>query len=227
MKFFFILIAFLIIVTTANAITVFDLEFDQQNSGIVTVNSSGLTMQPYNCSNFRLITTDALSTNDFEIIVSGYTAASGSYVNTHVEHYLGIVQKNIAPSNSTERLELGFSNEGTVFNTDTHYRINLNEEVGGNGVSFTVKFIRSGNTITTQKEVSSDVFQTINTYTIKDPESDLFFEFAEADGTSSGAGYSVYQTFNSDVSNVPESTNLILFAAAIFCYFSRKFTIKS
>ena len=222
MKFLmFLVIGLVVFPGTSAAVTIFDMEFTGEvlnGSGSYTLLNPGVRTQSGNNSNYRLKTVNPLEGGDFTIYVTGHAYASGSYLSTHIKHYLGLVQFNHAAANDTERLLAFSGNSGNIFSSDTHYRVDLNNEIGLN-TSFSLRFSKSGTTVTTAQEVGGS-FQIINSYTMSDPSANLYFEFVETDGTSSASGYTDYNTLNS----VPEPSCLALLGFILSAVFGYQYT---
>ncbi|NUM34992.1 MAG: hypothetical protein HUU50_10640 [Candidatus Brocadiae bacterium] len=222
MKLLLCISIFLLGFSSVYAVTIFGMNFTQEGSGTVSLLNPGLQMEAYNNSTLRLKSDAALPTGDFVIELSGTTSLGGSYLYSHVKHFFGIVQFNETANVSTEQI---ISWDTPHFTADTHYRVDINTEIGMNQ-AFDVRFTRSGNAITTAKKVSG-IYQTINTYTIDNTSKPLYFEFIQMDGTSGGSGYARYTPVGENSllqSSVPEPTGILLVISGLLLlsYFTKK-----
>lgn len=227
---FFSLLILLSLSLPLKAVTVFNTEFalevgNGSGSGTLINGGSQLQMVAGNNSTVRIISNNPLPNNDFQFDIVGSSSASGSFLNTHIKQYFGIVQRNEIPPTNDKKLLAFSGNSGNLFASDTHYRVDVNNEIGLNQ-GFTVRFTRTGNTITTARLISGDNFELINTYTILNPSKELFFEFVSVDGTSSASGFGTYEN-NLDFSNletvVPEPASWLLIILGLGLFHYRRF----
>ena len=111
-----------------------------------------------------------------------------------MRHYAAVFHAG-ETSDPNLALLLGFNNEVSAFSTDTHYNIDVANQLGHN-TEFKVKFERLGDTINTFKwNFSQGTYEPLDTYALVDPAVDLFFEFVVMDGSSFCAGHTSYDKF--------------------------------
>ncbi len=151
-----------------------------------------MRVEPSNNCQVRVRSTFTL-TGDFDICVSGECSWSGSYIDTHIKHWVGLYHAGITNDPNLE-LRFGFSDSGEIFNSYTHYRIDLNSLLGAQSGAtkiFDVKFSKVGDTIGIYHLVNGS-YVLIGAHDVLNPAADLRFEMAATDGTSVGSGYARY-----------------------------------
>ena len=158
----------------------------------------GITIIPENLSEYRLINAAPLEEKNFELVISGTAYWEGQYVDTHVKHYLGLVQRDVLPPDEERyKIYAGFDNEDLAFENDTHYRININDEIGcvpDGSLDFTVYLTKIDNRVITSYSTAAEEKTIINEYELVDPNAPLSLEFVEVDVTSYGSGYTAYHS---------------------------------
>ncbi|MCZ6697868.1 MAG: hypothetical protein O7D94_02935 [Planctomycetota bacterium] len=132
---------------------------------------------------------------DFDVFVKGECTWSGVFLDTHVKHWVGLFHAG-ATANSSLKMQYGYDNANEIFAGDTHYRVDLNAQLGAASdalKSFDLRFSRRGNTIRIYRGFGGSYVQ-ISAHVVENPAAQLFFEMAMVDSTSGGQGYAHYES---------------------------------
>ncbi len=157
-----------------------------------TYSGGMMKVEPTNNCQIRVRSNFVLE-GDFDLCISGECYWSGSFIDTHVKHWVGLYHAGITNDPDLE-LRFGFGDGSEIFINHTHYRVDLNDLLGeANGVTkaFNLKFSKLGDQISIYHLVSGS-YVLVSAHDIVDPTADLHFEMAALDGTSYGFGYALY-----------------------------------
>jgi hypothetical protein len=157
----------------------------------------------------RRFFTETIPYDDFTIIVSGYRYIEGNTCASHTRGWLGLSHTG-SPSENTSCsgwgynlshiLHYGWCN-ATTYDSYSHYTINIHSILNWtNGIAqsgfFTFKFVKTDNQLITYYKINhEDAWTEYRTFTIENPENDLFFEIVEGDRSSIGNGLSRYYDY--------------------------------
>lgn len=131
---------------------------------------------------------------DFDVFVQGDCTWSGVYLGTHVKHWVGVYHSG-ATADPNLKLQFGFDNSGEIFAGDTHYRVDLNAQLGAASdalKSFGLRFSRRGGTMLIYQGFGGS-YVLLRSHALANPAADLFFEMASVDATSGGEGNARYE----------------------------------
>lgn len=132
---------------------------------------------------------------NFDAFIQGECSWSGVFLDTHVKHWVGVYHTG-ASSDPNLEMRYGFDNANEIFAGFTHYRVDLNTQLGAasNALkSFDLRFSRRGDTIRIYQNLGGSYVQ-ISAHVLADPGAQLYFEMATVDSTSGGQGYAQYES---------------------------------